>query len=156
TLVTCWGLAILALKYVAVQRELRYTERELELIPLEIGMQITSANVDKFLENLGELPAQEQDSFLARRIRGALEHFKHRNNVSEVQSFLATQADIEASAVDSGYTLMRVFIWVCPILGFIGTVFGISDAVTDLAKSLPKTGGPGADLSKNLLEGIQG
>jgi biopolymer transport protein ExbB/TolQ len=139
TLVTCWGLALIVLKYLAVKRELRSTERELELIPLEIGMQITSANADKFLAHLRQLPPEEQDSVLARRIRGALEHLKHRNNVSEVQSYLATQADIEASAVDSGYTLMRVFIWVCPILGFIGTVLGISDAVTELAKSLPQT-----------------
>lgn len=139
TFVTAWGLALLVLKYLVVQRELRSTERELELIPLEIGMQITAANADKFLDHLRQLPPEEQHSVLARRIRGALEHLKHRNNVSEVQSYLATQADIEASAVDSGYTLMRVFIWVCPILGFIGTVMGIGWAVTDLAKSLPES-----------------
>lgn len=169
-LVTCWGLAILALKYVAVRRELRSAELELELIPLEIGMQITPANVDKFLAHLDQLPPGERDGQMARRVRGALEHFKHRTNVSEVQSYLATQADIEASAVDSGYTLMRVFIWVCPILGFIGTVYGISLAVTDLANSLqqmtaaapappaaPGTPGPGDKLMdglKNVTGGL--
>lgn len=154
TLVTCWGLAFLALKYVAVQRELRSADRELELIPLEIGLQITPANVDKFIDHLGRLPADERDGFLARRIRGALDHFKHRNNVSEVQGYLATQAEIEASAVDSGYTLMRVFIWVCPILGFIGTVLGISFAVTELAAALPKPGEAGTELGGKLMAGI--
>jgi biopolymer transport protein ExbB/TolQ len=134
-------------------------------------MQITPANVDKFVGHLGQVPRTEQGSFLARRIRGALEHFKHRNNVSEVQSYLATQADIEASAVDSGYTLLRVFIWVCPILGFIGTVLGIGWAVTDLAKALPEApsatapapaaappagGAPGqAGLGDKLLDGMR-
>ena len=166
TFVTAWGLALIVLKYLAVQRELRSTERELELIPLEIGMSITAANADKFLDHLRQLPADEQHSVLARRIRGALEHLKHRNNVSEVQSYLTTQADIEASAVDSGYTLMRVFIWVCPILGFIGTVLGIGWAVTDLAQSLPEApaatstpsaGKPPAQegMSDKLLQGMR-
>lgn len=166
TLVTCWGLAVLALKYFAVKRELRAAERELELIPLDIGMQITSANVDKFLEHLGQLPATVRTGILARRLRGGLEHFKHRPNVSEVQSSLATQADIEASAVDSGYTVLRVFIWVCPILGFIGTVLGISFGVQKLAASLPEPTAavapgqpappPPADTSGKLIAGIRG
>lgn len=164
TFVTAWGLALIVLKYIIVKRELRATEKELELIPLEIGMQITAANADKFLQHLRQLPDDEQDSVLGRRIRGALEHLKHRNNVSEVQSFLATQADIEASAVDSGYTLLRVFIWVCPILGFIGTVLGIGWAVTDLAKSLPEPTSatapatppkPGEGMGDKLLNGMR-
>jgi len=165
-LVTCWGLAMVALKYLAVQRELRSTERELELIPLEIGMQITAANADKFLQHLRQLPEEEQQSMLSRRLRGALEHLKQRNNVSEVQSYLATQADIDASATDSGYTILRVFIWLCPILGFIGTVFGIGLAVQDMAKSLPDETAatapatPGAkpggdDMGKNLMAGMR-
>lgn len=164
--VTCWGLAMVVLKYLSVKRELRSTERELELIPLEIGMQITAANADKFLENLRQLPEEEQQSILARRLRGALEHLKHRNNVSEVQSYLATQADIDASSTDSGYTILRVFIWLCPILGFIGTVFGIGLAVQDMAKSLPDptvvaaATAPGAkpagdDMGKKLMDGMR-
>lgn len=137
-LVTSWGMALLALRYLAVKRELHTTDMELQLIPLEIGMQITPANVDQFLGHIGKLPSGQQNSILARRLRGALEHFKHRNNVSEVQTYLSSQAQLDSSAVDSGYTLLRVFIWLCPILGFIGTVTGISDAVTGLAQALPK------------------
>jgi hypothetical protein len=32
--------------------------------------------------------------------------------------------------VDSSYTIVKVFIWAIPILGFIGTVLGISTAVS--------------------------
>lgn len=168
TFVTCWGLAFVVLKYLAVQRELRSTERELELIPLEIGMQVTAANADKFLQHLRQLPEEEQNSILARRLRGALEHLKHRNNVSEVQTYLATQADIDASATDSSYALLRVFIWLCPILGFIGTVFGIGLAVQDMAASMPKPGeaqvaqaapgakpAPGESMGDKLLKGMR-
>ncbi|CAN5624529.1 hypothetical protein BH23PLA1_BH23PLA1_34120 [soil metagenome] len=142
TFVTCWGLSLLAFRFLAVRRQLVDSGRELELIPLDIGMQITSGNVDEFLAHLNQLPRDRQDSILLRRIRGALEHFKFRNSVPEVQNYLSTQAEIDASGVDSGYTLLRAFIWVCPILGFVGTVLGISGAIGGLKQSLDEGGPP--------------
>jgi biopolymer transport protein ExbB/TolQ len=136
TLVVCWGLALLTFKYVLVKRQLSYVGRELELLPLERGVQITPGNVDKFLRHLESVPAEARESIVGRRMQGALEHFRARTDVPEVQAYLASQATIDASAVDSGYTLLRCFIWLIPILGFIGTVTGISEAVTNLADSL--------------------
>lgn len=144
--VTCWGVAMLVLKFLAVKRQQSYAELELDLIPLEIGVQITPSNVDQFLANLGKLPAATRSSILGRRIQQALEHFKSRQNVPEVQSYLATQAEIDASAVDSGYTLLRAFIWAIPILGFIGTVLGISDAVSGLSGTLAQ--------GKSVMDGL--
>jgi biopolymer transport protein ExbB/TolQ len=172
TLVTLWGLAILVMKYVAVKKQQSYAELELELIPLETGLQITPSNVEQFLDHLAGLQPAVQMSILGRRIRGALEHFKSRNSVPEVQQFLATQAELDASNVDSGYSLLRSFIWVIPLLGFIGTVTGISDAVSGLDAALKKGAGsqpaavatadpagntppaPANKTSESLLEGL--
>jgi biopolymer transport protein ExbB/TolQ len=157
TLVTCWGAAILVLKYLAVQREMRATDSELKFLPLDIGFEITPANVGEFLRNLANLPRSDQHSILASRIRGALKYFQYRNNVPEVQTYLNAQAELSASAVDQGYTLVRAFIWVCPILGFIGTVMGISDAVKELATTLgPTEAGTTGDLGSNMLAGMTG
>jgi biopolymer transport protein ExbB/TolQ len=158
TFVTCWGLSILVLKYLAVRRERRAADLELTLVPLEIGLQITPGNVEQFLDHLGQLPQASRQSLLTRRLQGALEHFKYRHNVSEVQTYLASQAEIEASGVDSGYTLLRTFIWVCPILGFIGTVMGISDGVTGLkgAVAAMTAAAPGADsFQGQMMQGMQ-
>ena len=144
TLVICWGLSLLALKYVAVKKQLSYAELELELIPLEIGLQITPTNVDQFLGHLDGLTPAERQSILGRRIRGALEHLKSRNSVPEVQEYLAKQADLDASSVDAGYSLLRTFIWVIPLLGFVGTVLGIGAAVAGLHTSLGDSGPPAA------------
>jgi biopolymer transport protein ExbB/TolQ len=144
TFVCCWSAALLIMKYAAVRRQLVTPDRELELIPLDIGLQITAGNVDDFLSHMNRLPAQRQDSILLRRIRGALEHFKFRNSVPEVQTYLSTQAEIDASGVDSGYTLLRAFIWVCPILGFVGTVMGISGAMFELRHAVSKDDSPPA------------
>jgi len=150
TLITCWGFGALLLKFIAVKRQLSYADSELDLIPLEIGMQITPANVDQFINNIAELPLAEQSSILGRRIQGALEHFKSRHSVPEVQQYLASRAEIDASQVDSGYALLRAFIWAVPILGFIGTVLGISIAVGGLDVTLESEAGGGA-----LLEGMK-
>lgn len=147
-LVACWGLAMLALKAVAVRRQIGFAERELELIPLEVGVQITPDNVDQFLEHLAGRPRRQRLSIVGRRIHGALEHFKSRRSVPEVQEYLATQAELDASSVDAGYTLLRAFIWAIPILGFIGTVMGIGHAVAGLDVA-------GGDGGQQLVEGLQ-
>lgn len=144
--ITCWGIAILIFKYQAVRREQGYAELELDFIPLDIGLQIMLSNVDQFLEHLSWLRYAQRRSILGRRIHGALEHFKSRAQVPEVQEYLASQAQIDASGVESGYTLLRSFIWCNPILGFIGTVLGISLAVGGLTTTF----GAGADLSASL------
>lgn len=139
TFVTMWGLTILVLKYLTVKREISYAERELDLLPLEAGMQITPKNVGQFVLHLDGMPQPARESILGHRIRGALEHFRSRKSVPEVQAYLSSHAEIDASKVDSGYTLLRAFIWAVPILGFIGTVMGISSAVSGLASSLDTT-----------------
>lgn len=43
------------------------------------------------------------------------------------------EADIDAYLSDSTYRLNRLFIWALPVLGFIGTVYGVSLAVSNFA-----------------------
>ena len=82
------------------------------------------------------LPVDPGASFLVNRVRRGLEHFRVRKSSSEVATILASQSEIDATAVDSSYTLLKVFIWAIPILGFIGTVIGISAAVSGFSGSL--------------------
>jgi hypothetical protein len=56
TLFACWGASLLVMKHLAVKRQLSYAELELELIPLEIGLQINAANIDQFLGHISSLP----------------------------------------------------------------------------------------------------
>jgi biopolymer transport protein ExbB/TolQ len=155
TLVTCWGLSLLAMKYRAVKRQKSYAELELKLIPLDIGLQITRDNVDQFLDHLHGLGRAERLSILGRRIQGALEHFKARRSVPELQQYLATQAELDSSSVDAGYVLLKSFIWVIPLLGFIGTVTGISSAVTGM-DAIVRQGTGSEQLMAGLREVTQG
>ena len=150
-LFSCLGFSILGLKYWGVLRQMSYAELELELIPLEIGLQVTPANVDQFIGHLTRLPPAQRYSILGRRLHGALEHFKSRNSVPEVQTYLTTQAEIDASAVDGGYTMLKALIWAVPMLGFIGTVVGLSAAVSGL-----ETVTQGGDIAAHLKVALGG
>jgi len=43
------------------------------------------------------------------------------------------EAELDAYTSDSSYRLNRLFIWALPVLGFIGTVYGVSLAVSNFA-----------------------
>jgi biopolymer transport protein ExbB/TolQ len=107
-----------------------------DLLPTEISDDITSDSLDKFVDHIQGLPARSRISFLTNRVLRGLEHFRVLNSSSEVAGRLASQSDIDANSVESSYTLIKVFIWAIPILGFIGTVIGISSAVGSFSQTL--------------------
>ncbi|MCX7827518.1 MAG: MotA/TolQ/ExbB proton channel family protein, partial [Verrucomicrobiae bacterium] len=118
----------------------------------DVGRDITQHNVNEFISRIWLLPVKPGDSFLITRVLRGLEHFKVRNNTSEVAGVLASQSAIDGNAVSSSYTLVKVFIWAIPILGFIGTVQGLGSAVGGFASGLDAA----ADLAvvKNSLNKI--
>lgn len=126
-LLSAWALLLLLLKLrnlLAQRSALRF-----ELLPADLEGPIRAGALHAFRSRLTSLPFPHQRSWLFRRVGLALEHFQARGNVEEVGAFLGAQADIDATRVDSSYSLLRVLIWAIPILGFIGTVVGIGAAV---------------------------
>ncbi len=134
TLLMFWSAVILFWKWRKLQKQQR--GMHFDLLPDEISPKITSGNVDQFLDRVTELPVRPTESFLIMRVLRVLEHFRARNNNSEAAGLLATQSDIDANAVASSYSLVKVFIWAIPILGFIGTVYGLGNAVGGFAGSI--------------------
>lgn len=134
TFLMFWAIAILILK----TRKL-YKQREsmlFDLLPESIGKEISRQNVQQFNENVRGLPVDIHASFLTRRVLRGLEHYTVRGSSSEVSTMLSSQAELDNNAVSSSYSLLNVFIWAIPILGFIGTVQGLGDAVGNLSGSL--------------------
>lgn len=129
-----WSGAILILKS---RKLLRQKESMLfDVLPSEISEQINPQNIHKFADHVRSLRANPGESFLLTRVLRGLEHFRVRRSNPEVAQMLVSQSEIDANAVEGSYTLLKVFIWAIPILGFIGTVVGISNAVGGFAGSL--------------------
>ncbi len=106
----------------------------LDLLPNEISEDITRSRW-AIRRPCPQLPLGPDESFLVSRVLRGLEHFRVRNSNPEVAEVLNSQSDIDANAVQSSYTILNVFIWAIPILGFVGTVIGISVAVSGIDMS---------------------
>lgn len=145
-----WAVAILAQKWRMLKRQ--RAAMLIDLLPEELSRDITVENLHKFERHIRGLPREAVGSILVSRVLRGLEHFRVRRSAPEVATILASQSEIDADSVDSSFTLLHVFIWAIPILGFLGTVIGISGAVGQFSATLQSASDIGA--LKESLNGI--
>jgi hypothetical protein len=101
----------------------------LDVLPQRLGREINSGNVGKFVDHVYTLPIRLRDSLMVNRIRKGLELFEVRPSNADVAHMMSTQSDIDSIRIAGSYSLIKVFIWAIPILGFVGTVLGLSAAI---------------------------
>ena len=134
TLLMFWSFAILILKWRRLTRQ--KSAMLLDLLPTDISQEITLQSLDRFLAHIDSLPPDAQESILVNRVRRGIEHFRVRKTAAETVTMMESQSAIDASNVAGSFTIIKVFIWAMPILGFIGTVMGVSSAVSGLSATL--------------------
>ncbi len=141
-----WAVGILYLKLQKLRHQ--KTALYLDVLPAELGAEVNSQNVAHFIDNLYALPARLRDSMMVNRIRKGLELFEVRQNNGEVANMMSAQSNIDSARIGGSYALLKVFLWAIPILGFIGTVLGLSKAIggidlsqLDVAKLMASMGG---------------
>ena len=156
-----WAVGIVYLKY----QKLRHQKEALllDVLPVELGQEINSQNVGTFIDHVYNLPHRLRDSLMVNRIRKALELFEVKTNAGDVGGMMSSQSDIDGARIGGSYSLLKVFLWAIPILGFIGTVLGLSQAIGSMdltdAKDVDKiigsiskvTGGLGTAFDTTLL-----
>lgn len=99
------------------------------LPPEDPGFILTPASAQNVLENLYRTVDDPNHFLLTRRIHNALSNLRNIGRVGDVDEILRTQADNDEGVVESSYTGVRGLIWAIPVLGFIGTVQGLSAAL---------------------------
>lgn len=146
TWLSLWAFVLLGVKarLLAAQRR----TLSLDLLPEALHPRITPENAAAFQQHLHEVAGREPPpsgvvawlsaprSFLVERVDRALDRFRMRGSSEDVVDQLLTQSQLDANSVESSYTMIRVFIWAIPLLGFIGTVVGISAAVAGFSDSV--------------------
>ena len=121
------------------------------LLPEEPG-RINPENAGQIVEHLDTLPHGTKNSLLTRRIRNGLETFQANGDTQEAVTALNMQSDVDSRNSENSFTLVKVFIAVIPLLGFIGTVLGISTAVGGFGDSL--SGATEITAIKDSLGGV--
>ena len=129
-----WSVSILILKQKKLSRQ--RNAMLFDVLPSDISKDITLDSLDKYVGHVHSLPGEPGESFLINRVSRGLEHFRARKSTAETVTMMASQSEIDANNVASSYTLLKVFIWAIPIMGFIGTVIGIGGAVAGFSGNL--------------------
>ncbi|MFP6639977.1 MAG: MotA/TolQ/ExbB proton channel family protein [Myxococcota bacterium] len=129
-----WSAVLLVARYRRLSRQMRVFS--LDLLPQRMAERITPERAPEFTLALEQLSGELPDNLLIRRLIRALEHFVARGSVSETVDQLRLQAERDENAIESSYTMLRVFIWAIPILGFIGTVLGIGTSVGGFSEAV--------------------
>ncbi len=154
TLLMCWSFAILFLKSRRLAQQ--KSAMLLDLLPTEVSREITLSSLDRFVAHIHSLPSEARTSILVNRVLRGIEHFRVRKSAAETVTMMESQSAIDASNVASSYTIIKVFIWAMPILGFIGTVMGVSSAVSGLSATLENAANVSAvtDSMKSVFGGL--
>jgi DNA-directed RNA polymerase subunit RPC12/RpoP len=143
-----WAAGMLVQKWLKIRRQQRGLLYD--VLPTDLGETIRLETIDRFVSHIRSLPREAAGSFLVTRCLRGLEHFRVRKSASDTATMLSSQSDIDASSVDASYTMFHVFIWAIPILGFLGTVIGVSTAVGGFTGTLENSSDIGG-----LKEGLR-
>jgi biopolymer transport protein ExbB/TolQ len=127
-----WAIVDLALKLRTALRNERDLERpEVRRLPAVVSQEASRVTLQR-------LRGWDR-GLLARPVgRRMLWLLRHLDSVDarRAHELVRHQADLDADSAASGYRAVKLFVWAMPILGFIGTVLGISLAVGGFSEFL--------------------
>ena len=130
TLFFFWAMAILGLKMMKLHHQRQ--AMLLDVVPFELGSEINAQNVGSFIDHIYSLPEKLRDSLMVNRIRKGLELFEMKQNSGDVVHLMGAQSDIDSARIGTSYTMVKAFLWAIPVMGFVGTVLGLSHALLAL------------------------
>ncbi len=149
---SAWATAILMVK----SRKLAFQRKSLQyrVVPDDHDFVLSSATVDVVMENLYATVDDPKYFVLFNRIVIALSNLRNLGRVADVDDILRSQAAHDESSMESSYAVVGGFVWAIPVLGFIGTVIGLSQAIGGFGRVL-ETAGEITEI-KNALQGVTG
>jgi biopolymer transport protein ExbB/TolQ len=124
----CVALGALGTKLLRNIGERRVASRE--LLPAWTGKPVPVSDAAGLLKHLESVPKRLLHTGMVRRVHGVLDFLCRRGSAQELDDHLRDLADADAMAMENSYALVRFITWAIPILGFLGTVLGITGAIS--------------------------
>jgi hypothetical protein len=146
------GIAILFLK----GKKIQFQQRALYLsaVPIEPEFILTETTAATVLARIHSLVDHPRHFVLFNRLDRALSNFRNIGQVGDVSAILRAQAENDEDQVASSYTVVNGLVWAIPVLGFIGTVLGLSLAIGRFTATLQAAGD--ISLIRASLQGVTG
>jgi biopolymer transport protein ExbB/TolQ len=148
-----WGAAMLLIKWrkLALQR----SALGVGIVPDASGFVLSPQSSDQVLENLYRQVQDPERFVLFARVLRAISNMKNMGRISDVETILRSQSENDQNVMETSYTVLKGFIWTMPVLGFIGTVQGLSMAIGKFGSVLA-SGGEMHALRESLRQVVHG
>lgn len=94
------------------------------------GAQTAAADqANQLTEKLEEIHDSMHHHYLWQRLHSAMQYVVRSGGAIGIEDELKYQAEVDYDQQQRRYSLVRIVIWATPMLGFLGTVLGISQAL---------------------------
>jgi biopolymer transport protein ExbB/TolQ len=91
---------------------------------------------EEVLRRIRESVDAPEKFILLNRIERALSNLRNLGNVGDVSTILKHQSENDEEHAAASYSLVNGFIWAIPVIGFIGTVLGLSQSMAAFGGTL--------------------
>ncbi len=123
-------IAFTVLKFVKLQKE--FTTINQDCIPQNASLE----NPDSQQVNRLQQGLSSTKNLMAVRCSRVLAAYMHSGNRKAATELALDDSSFYIAVSESSYSVPRIFVWAIPLLGFIGTVLGISNAVNGFSSFL--------------------
>ena len=129
-----WACAIMGFKARSTMDERKLLNQKL-LIATE-GTRILPEDARQISRPIQALNPTQKTYLIPRVLLTALHRFESTRNIQDVSSAVSEVLDKESDRLDSELSMVRYIAWAIPSIGFIGTVRGIGEALSQAHKAI--------------------
>ena len=146
TMVWAFSLATVILKSLRNKKERAAIEENV----LPEGLVMTDS--DKIIEVYERIKAIPHltESLALTRVARVLAMWINTGDFERTAEYAHVQSDVDAVASDSSFRRNRLFIWAMPLLGFVGTVFGVAAGISGFAAFLQQSNVTAAQITEQV------
>ena len=123
-----WAWSILLLKWLKIRAQ--RVALDFDVLPPEPEFRLTPDTVDPVIDHVESRVVDSGRFLFLDRVISVLRNVRNVGRVSDIDEMFASAADADEARMESSYTIIRGFIWAVPVLGFIGTILGLTEAIS--------------------------
>lgn len=133
-----WALCMLWMK----NRKIGFQRKafDLPIMPSDPSFCLSPETARSVLHHLHEMVDNPVHFAVLNRIERALSNLDNLGNTADVTAILKIQSENDESQVAASYGLVSGLMWAIPVLGFIGTVLGLGQAIGAFGITLAQDG----------------
>lgn len=109
---------------------------DIDLLKLPIDLPVGPEDTKLLLQRLNELPAKLHHYLLPKALKMTIQRFSATCNVHDAATAMRDVCDSESQRLETELSIIRYIAWAIPSVGFIGTVRGIGDALSQANRAM--------------------